>query len=116
MFSFASDPLLVSPSTSLEYSIYPKSTSGNNSSCATVDIVFSDGTVLRNMRATDQFGKGMSPQAQCGTLTMNAWNRIISNIGAVAAGKSIVRIGIGYDEPDSPGGSYAGYIDDISVQ
>jgi hypothetical protein len=121
-FNFASDPIVVSSSTHLEFSIFPQSNatsgyvSGDNSECTTVDIVFSDGTVLRNLGAVDQYGVTMAPQDMCGTLPLDTWTRIISDIGAVAAGKSIIRIGVGYQMPDSPGGGYRGLIDDISVQ
>jgi hypothetical protein len=121
VFDLSANPLLVASTTNLEYSIYPDSSAnpyvyGTNSSCVAIDVVFSDGTVLRNLGATDQYGHSMDPSGQCAHLTLDHWNRVFSNIGAVAAGKHIVRIGVGYNQPSSPGGGYRGFIDDISVQ
>ena len=39
---------------------------------------------------------------------------LTAKIGAVAAGKTPVRIDLGYDQPGGAGG-YRGYVDDISI-
>lgn len=80
-----------------------------------MDVVFSDGTVLRNLNASDQHGNGMHPVDQGGELQLDRWNRVIAEIGPVAAGKTIVRIGIGFDRPGAPAGGYRGYVEDLSV-
>lgn len=115
-------PITVTPSTVLQYSILPQSSAtttspvvGDNSSYVAVDVVFSDGTALRNLNAKDQRGNTMHPTNQGGTLQLDKWNRVISKIGAVADGKTIVRIGIGYDRPNAPQGGYRGFIDDLSI-
>ncbi|WP_277959767.1 hypothetical protein [Frigoribacterium faeni] len=122
LFDFGSSPLPVTASTVLSYSILPQTSAstttpvvGNNSSYVSLDLVFTDGTVLRNLGATDQFGNGLAAQGQGGKLRADQWNRVISRIGSVAAGKSIARIDVGYDNPNSPQGGYRGYIDDVSV-
>jgi hypothetical protein len=105
----------------LTYWIYPQSSatnplvSGNNSACVAIDLIFSDGTNLRDSGVTDQNGIRVHPANQCGHLTMNAWNQVTVNLGAFVNGKTIVRLDVGYDQPTSTG-SYRGYIDDISIQ
>lgn len=101
--------LVVGPSTTLIYWIFPQSpsgtttgaslTSGNNSSCVAIDLIFSDGTNLRDCGATDQYGIRAHPEYQCGHLATNAWNQIIVALGSFASGKTIVRLDAGYDQP-----------------
>jgi hypothetical protein len=108
----------VRPTTRLSYWIYPQSTTqfkqvtGSNSTCVAVDLIFSDGTNLRDSAAKDQRGNAVHPAQQCGTLTLDTWNEVVVNVGAVAAGKTILRATVGYDQPGNTGG-YRGYIDDL---
>jgi predicted GH43/DUF377 family glycosyl hydrolase len=119
-FDLSSAPLKVTKNTTLSYWIYPQSSiyqkgvTGDNSSCVAVDLVFSDGTALRNLNLTDDQGNPLTPQGQCGHLTLDSWNHVTADIGSVADGKSIARIDVGYDQPGSSGG-YRGYIDDLSI-
>jgi predicted GH43/DUF377 family glycosyl hydrolase len=119
-FDLSADPVKADSGTTLSYWIYPQSSSsisgvtGDNSTCAAVDMIFSDGTALRNSGAVDQNGNRLHPAYQCGHLKLDQWNYVTSDIGAKVAGKTIVRIDVGYDQPGSTGG-YRGYIDDISL-
>lgn len=124
VFNFSGQNLTVGPNTTLSYWIYPESpsgsetganlTSGNNSSCVALDLIFSDGTNLRDSGATDQHGNRVHPAYQCGHLIMDAWNQVIVNLGAFVNGKTILRLDVGYDQPANTGG-FRGYIDDISI-
>ena len=124
VFDFSGQNLTVGSSTTLTYWIFPQSpagntpganlTSGNNSSCVAVDLIFSDNTSLRDSGATDQHGNRAHPMYQCGHLTMDTWNQVTVNLGSVANGKTIVRLDVGYDQPANSGG-YRGYLDDISI-
>lgn len=122
VFDLAS-PIVVTAGTTLQYSIFPQSpaTSGNvspdTSEYVAVDLVFDDGTVLSALGASDQFGNPMTPQGQGagGDLRPDSWNRVFSVIGAVAAGKRVTRIILGFDRAAGPTGGYAGFIDDLSI-
>ena len=124
VFDFSGQNLTVGSSTTLTYWIFPQSpagntpganlTSGNNSSCVAVDLIFSNNTSLRDSGATDQHGNRAHPMYQCGHLTMDAWNQVTVNLGSVANGQTIVRLDVGYDQPANTGG-YRGYLDDISI-
>lgn len=124
VFDLSEQNLTVGSTTTLTYWIYPENasgsapganlTSGNNSSCVAIDLIFSDGTNLRDSGATDQHGNRVHPAYQCGHLSMNSWNQVIVDLGAFVSGKTIVRLDVGYDQPANTGG-YRGYIDDISI-
>jgi predicted GH43/DUF377 family glycosyl hydrolase len=120
VFDLSKQPVAVKAATKLSYWIYPEDadafpeTSGLNSTHIALDLVFSDGSALRNIKAQDQHGNPLTPEGQGGHLTPNQWNYVESHIGKVAAGKQIVRIGIGYSQPQASG-SYRGLIDDIAL-
>jgi predicted GH43/DUF377 family glycosyl hydrolase len=120
LFDLSSAPVPVGKNTTLSYWIFPDgsdldgSVSGGNSTCVALDMVFTDGTALRNAGAKDSNGNSFTPAGQCGHLTPDQWNHVTVDVGAVAAGKDISRIDVGYDQPGSSGGFHS-YIDDISL-
>jgi hypothetical protein len=119
VFDTSAAPPTIGPNTTLSYWIYPQSSrlagvSGDNSSCVAVDMVFTDGTALRNSGVPDENGNRLHPTNQCGHLTLDQWNHVTAKIGTVAAGKTIARVDLGYDQPGGRGG-YHGYLDDISL-
>jgi len=121
VFDLSGQNIIVGPSTTLSYWIYPQSSrtapvpvSGGNSTCVAVDLIFTDGNNLRDSGTVDQNGNRLHPAAQCGHLTPDTWNHITSVIGTRADGKTIARLDVGYDQPANQGG-YRGYIDDISI-
>ena len=65
---------------------------------------FTDGTYLSDLSAVDQHGAELSPRGQGASKTLytNQWNAKRSRIGAVAAGKTIDRILVAYDNPRGP--------------
>lgn len=81
-----------------------------------MDLAFSDGTYLHELGAVDQHGIPVTPEEQgkSKTLYVNQWNHKYSNIGAVAAGKTIKRILVAYDNPKGPG-IFRGTVDDIKI-
>src|SRR5439155_16033313 len=99
--------------------IFPEFTQGDRrypSTYASVDLAFDDGTYLSESNATDQHFRTMSPQGQGDSKTLYAgqWNHQQSRIGDVAAGKTIKRILVGYDNPNGPA-SFKGWLDDIRI-
>ena len=121
VFDLTGANIVVGPTTTLSYWIYPQSSStapepvgAGNSACVAIDLIFADGSNLRDSGAVDQAGNRLHPLYQCGHLTPDTWNHVTSVIGAVTSGKTIVRLDVGYDQPANTGG-YRGYIDDISI-
>ena len=103
----------IGPTSTLSYWVYPQS--GGHLDVA-VDLVFTDGTNLRDSGAVDQYGVRVHPTFQGnGTrLGFNQWNYLTSTIGNNVAGKTVDRILIGYDQPLNTG-TFRGYFDDISI-
>ncbi|HEU5383590.1 MAG TPA: RHS repeat-associated core domain-containing protein [Ktedonobacteraceae bacterium] len=118
VFDVSTQNILIGPNTTLSYWIFPQSSatnnlvSGSNSTCVAIDMIFSDGSDLRDSGAVDQHGNQLHPAHQCGKLTLDQWNLVTSDIGAKVSGKTLNRIDVGYDQPANTGG-YRGYIDDI---
>jgi predicted alpha-1,2-mannosidase len=105
----------VTASTELSYKLFPEPTGNdlrNPSTYAAVDLAFSDGTHLSELAGTPL---NPSDQGRSNVLYANQWNSVRKQIGAVAAGKTIDRILIGYDNPDGPA-DFSGWVDDIAVQ
>jgi predicted alpha-1,2-mannosidase len=109
----------VTPATELSYVIFPEFGTDDlryPSTYAAVDLAFMDGTYLSELGAKDQHGATLSPQGQGASKTLytNQWNYKVSRIGAVAAGKTIDRILVAYDNPDGPA-DFGGWVDDIRI-
>ena len=109
----------VRSTTELSYLIYPDFVDEDlsyPSTYASVDLVFTDGSSLSDMGARDQHGAILSPRGQQASKTLytNQWNFKKSRIGAVAAGKTIDRILVAYDNPDGPT-EFGGWIDDVKI-
>jgi predicted alpha-1,2-mannosidase len=87
------------------------------STYAALDLAFDDGSYLSALAATDQQHAGLDPTSQGASRTLYAgeWNEKSSRIGAVAAGKRIKRILVGYDQPDGPIALFGGWIDDVRI-
>jgi predicted alpha-1,2-mannosidase len=84
---------------------------------AAIDLVFDDGTYLSDLGAVDQHDATVSPSGQGASRTLypGEWNRKIVHIGAVAAGKKVKRILVGYDNPHGPVAAFGGWIDDLRL-
>ncbi|KIF77365.1 alpha-mannosidase [Streptomyces sp. 150FB] len=106
--------------TSLSYRIYPSMPETDLNYPATnvsVDLAFTDGTYLSDLKAVDSHGGLLTPQGQGAAkrLYVNQWNQVDAAIGKVAAGRTVDRILVAYDAPKGPG-KFQGWIDDISLK
>jgi lysophospholipase L1-like esterase len=102
----------VSKFTKLDYWIYPQN---DNARFAAVDLIFTDGTSLRDSGAVDQNGHSVHPSAgHGGSIPLDAWSQINVNIGQKLEGKVIDKIWIEYDRQGYTG-PFRGYIDNISI-
>ena len=113
--------LPVSDTTRLSYKIFPDMISGDlsyPSTYAAIDLHFTDGTYLSDLPVKDAHGVLGSPggQGKGKILYANQWNAVTLQVGAVAAGKTVDRILIGYDNPTGKQNTrFGGWIDDLSV-
>ncbi|WP_217427983.1 GH92 family glycosyl hydrolase [Microlunatus speluncae] len=113
--------LEVTATTQLSYKIIPADPSDGTElpapgSFVAVDLAFSDGSYLHQLGATDQHGFGLTAADQGGArvLLANQWNSVRSDIGRVAAGKTITRILLSYDRTGDER-SFAGWVDDLVI-
>ena len=109
----------VGTDTQLSYELFPEASEKDQSYASThvaVDLAFTDGTYLSQLGATDGHGFALDPQGQGDSkvLYVNQWNDVRSLIGTVAAGKTIDRILVGYDNTAGPA-DFSGWVDDIRV-
>lgn len=113
--------LPVTDATQLSYKIFPDMVSGDlsyPSTYAALDLHFTDGTYLSDLAVKDQHGVAGSPagQGRGKILYAHQWNAVTLEVGSVAAGKTIDRILVGYDNPSGNDGTrFGGWIDDLSV-
>jgi hypothetical protein len=122
VYDLGGSPLSIGTGKTLSYWIYPQSNAtsswvpagSNNSTCVAVDMIFTDGSALRDSGAVDQNGNRLHPASQCGHLTLDAWNHVTVDLGTDNANKQINRILVGYDHPNTTGG-FRGYLDDLTV-
>ena len=113
----------LSSTSRLSYWIYPmshlgsesgaSSMTGLNSTCTAIDIIFTDGTALRNLSIKDQYGNTLAPAGECNHLQPDQWNYVTANLSSIS-GKTVSRIDVGYDQPGA-GGNFGGYVDDITL-
>ncbi len=106
--------------TELSYKIFPSMADGDLDYDATnvsVDLAFTDGTYLSDLKATDQHGFPLTPRGQgdAKVLYVNQWNSVESGIGSVAAGKTVDRILLAYDSPKGPA-KFRGWLDDVEIK
>jgi len=125
VFDLSGQGITLDSTSTLSYWIYPQSNAtapvpvgARGSTCVAVDMVFTDGSDLRDSGVTDQNGVRLHPASQCGHLVMDSWNHVVAALGAKLSGKTISRVNAGFDagynQPAAVGG-YRGYIDDISI-
>ncbi|WP_338701532.1 GH92 family glycosyl hydrolase [Streptomyces sp. Q6] len=109
----------VASDTELSYKIFPSMADGDRDYDATnvsVDLAFTDGTYLSDLKAVDSHGGLLTPQGQgdAKRLYVNQWNAVKSGIGSVAAGKTVDRILVAYDSAKGPA-KFRGWLDDIDI-
>ena len=109
----------VKADTTLSYWIFPPAANPaagmkvRNGTCVSVDLVFADGTRLRDTQLKDQRGTRIHPQSQCSKLIADEWNQVVVPLGSLA-GKQVSAVVVGYDQPAN-GGGYRGFIDDLAI-
>ncbi|MET9544670.1 GH92 family glycosyl hydrolase [Streptomyces sp. NPDC006627] len=106
--------------TELGYRVFPSMAEGDLDYAAThvsVDLAFTDGTYLSDLKATDQHGFPLDPRGQgaAKVLYVNQWNNVTSRVGEVARGKTVDRILVAYDAPKGPA-KFRGWLDDVSLK
>ncbi|MFI1166289.1 hypothetical protein ACH4UM_22475 [Streptomyces sp. NPDC020801] len=111
VFDLSSHPVAVGTRKTLSYWIFPLGSANSETSiaavstCAALDLVFSDGTALRD--------HGASAGGQCGRLQPDQWNHVTVDLAASNSNKVIQRILFEVQAPAS--GNYTVVIDDVTI-
>ncbi|HET6666358.1 MAG TPA: discoidin domain-containing protein, partial [Intrasporangium sp.] len=111
----------VTETTQVGYKLFPDMVSGDLSYPSTysaVDLRFTDGTYLSDVGARDVHEVAASPagQGRGKILYAHQWNSVTLDVGRVAAGKTIDRILVGYDNPEATAETrFGGWIDDLTI-
>lgn len=110
----------VLPSTRLSYKIIPGADYTDYlSTFAAIDLHFTDGSYLSELAPVDQNGVPLTAkgQGEGKILYVAQWNYVLSEIGTVAAGKTIDRILLGFDNTPAPAQTvFSGWIDDLRIE
>jgi hypothetical protein len=113
---FAVD-ITVTERTELSYVVFPESDEHSyRRTFVAVDLEFDDGTTLAERTADDQYGFRLTATAQgaAKSLSVDQWNLVRCQIGAVAAGRIVRAIVLTTDAPEGAG-EFAGWVDDIRI-
>jgi predicted alpha-1,2-mannosidase len=109
-------------STRLSYKVFPEFT-GNDlqypSTYVAIDLHFTDGSTLSGLKPIDSYGIDATARGQGAgkILYTNQWNSVKVDVGAVAAGKTVDRVLLSYDNDGaSAGTAFQGWIDDVKVE
>ncbi len=119
MFDLSRKGITISSGMHFSYWIFPQSranidmVSHKNSAYVALDLIFSDGTNLRDSGLTNQYGIPVNPASQGSVLQLDTWNYVTVDLTPLT-GKTINRIDLGYSQPNGLGG-YRGYVDDLSI-
>ncbi len=110
--------ITIQSGTKLSYWIYPYDDSGDatdGNRCVAIDLIFSNGSALRNHpELTDQNGHHSHPAQRHDHLVPNTWNYVEIDLSAMA-GQTIQQVWAVFDDPNylSHGEKYRVYIDDL---
>lgn len=102
-------PLFVMPDTVLTYWHKPLNGQGRATG---IDLLFSDGRVLRESGLRDGDGRGVNPGAMKGPV--GSWTKIVVPLGKYA-GQTIVSVMAAYDSRKG-GGAFEALFDDLSIE
>ncbi|MFB7797170.1 GH92 family glycosyl hydrolase [Isoptericola sp. NPDC056134] len=110
----------VGPRTRLSYVVLPdlRGDLRYPSTYVALDLAFTDGTYLSDLRAVDAHGTGASARAQGEgkILYADQWNSVRIDVGAVAAGRTVDAVLLRCDPPDDlTGGAFSGWLDDVAL-
>ncbi|MBO0609065.1 GH92 family glycosyl hydrolase [Myceligenerans salitolerans] len=111
----------VGPETRLSYAIFPELLEdlGYPSTYAAMDLRFTDGTLLSELGAEDSHGTAATPAGQGAgkILYADQWNSVRIDVGAVAEGKTVDQVLVGYDNDAGAAGTrFSGWLDDVAIE
>ena len=110
----ASSGVWVKPGQTLSYWVYPEDGAGRVSTSVVMDLRFTDGTYLHDLAATASNGGTSDPTTQGARLTVNTWQQVSLDVGAVAAGKQVESVVLTFGS-GTANGQFRGFVDDVTL-
>jgi len=108
-FQLFNTPVSVRPDTTLTWWLRPENDLGRS---VGIDLLFYDGTVLRDTAVKDTDGHGVHPSRVKGEV--GRWTKFVVPLGTQFTGRTIVAIMAAYDSRRGPG-RFCALIDDLSI-
>ena len=109
-FHVLDGPVAVWDDTVLSYWIRPSNARG---CCVGIDLLFTDGSILRDSGARTTDGEGVHPGNPKGTV--GKWTEVTIRLGSFLAGKTIAAVLVAYDSR-SGGGPFEALVDDLAIE
>ncbi|HUT34942.1 MAG TPA: glycosyl hydrolase family 28-related protein [Planctomycetota bacterium] len=109
-FKLFGEAIGVAADSVLSYWIRPSNDRGR---CVGLDLLFADGSVLRDSQAKTADGQGVHPGNPKGEV--GKWTKLAIPLGQTHAGKAIAAILVAYDSR-AGGGAFEAWIDDIALE
>jgi len=109
-FKLFGEAIGVAADSVLSYWIRPANERGR---CVGLDLLFADGSVLRDSQAKTANGQGVHPGNPKGEV--GKWTKVTIPLGQTHAGKAIAAILVAYDSRGG-GGPFEAWIDDIAIE
>jgi len=78
-----------------------------------IDLLFTDGSTLRDSGARTDDGAGVHPGTPKGTV--GQWTKVAIPLGSFCAGKAIAEILFAYDSRGG-GGAFEAFVDDVAIE
>ncbi len=103
-------PIGVYDDTVLTYWLRP---TGERGRAVGIDLLFTDGSTLRDSGARTDGGAGVHPGNPKGTV--GKWTKVAIPLGSFHAGKAIAEILFAYDSR-SGGGAFEAFVDDVAIE
>jgi hypothetical protein len=105
----------VRPSSKLSWWVLPEGGSGRTSTFVSMDLQFTDGTFLSDLRPQTSDGQPGHPTDLGTRLTNDSWQQVELDAGAVAAGKQVQSIAFTFASGENDG-PFRGYVDDVTLE
>ncbi len=105
----------VRPTTKLSWWVLPEGGNGRVSTYVGLDLQFTDGTFLQDLRPLTIDGQDGHPSALGGRLTNGTWQQVTLDVGAVAAGKQVQSVAFTFDSAER-NGQFRGFVDDVVLE
>jgi hypothetical protein len=95
--------------------VLPEGGSGRTSTFVSMDLQFTDGTFLSDLRPQTSDGQPGHPTDLGTRLTNDSWQQVELDAGAVAAGKQVQSIAFTFASGENDG-PFRGYVDDVTLE